>query len=93
MAPRTLPPLSKLKVFEAAARLQSFKLAAAELNLTQSAISHQIASLERYLGIALFYRLPGRVELSEKGSLYFPVIKDALERIALTTDLICERQS
>ncbi len=93
MVLRALLPLSKLKVFEAAARLQSFKLAAEELHLTQSEISHQIASLERYLGAALFYRLSGRVALSEKGNIYFPVIKEALECIALTTDLIRERQS
>ncbi|WP_149086576.1 LysR substrate-binding domain-containing protein [Pseudomonas prosekii] len=90
---RSLPPLSTLKVFESAARLRSFKCAAEELNLTQSAISHQIASLERYLGTALFCRLPNRVELNEKGELYFPVIQDALDRIALTTDLIREKQT
>jgi LysR family glycine cleavage system transcriptional activator len=73
--------------------LRSFKGAAEELSLTQSAISHQIASLERYLGTALFCRLPGRVELNEKGELYFPVIQDALDRIAFTTDLIREKQT
>jgi LysR family glycine cleavage system transcriptional activator len=93
MISRSLPPLSTLKVFESAARLRSFKGAAEELSLTQSAISHQIASLERYLGTALFCRLPGRVELNEKGELYFPVIQDALDRIALTTDLIREKQT
>jgi len=93
MIPRSLPPLSTLKVFESAARLRSFKCAAEELNLTQSAISHQIASLERYLGTALFSRLPNRVELNEKGELYFPVVQDALDRIALTTDLIREKQT
>ncbi|MDH4568852.1 LysR family transcriptional regulator [Pseudomonas sp. BN414] len=93
MATRNLPPLSTLKVFESAARLRSFKGAAEELSLTQSAISHQIASLERYLGTPLFRRLPGRVELSEKGELYFPVIQDALDRVALTTDLIRERET
>lgn len=93
MITRSLPPLSTLKVFESAARLRSFKCAAEELSLTQSAISHQIASLERYLGTALFCRLPNRVELNEKGELYFPVIQDALDRIALTTDLIREKQT
>jgi LysR family glycine cleavage system transcriptional activator len=93
MIQRSLPPLSTLKVFESAARLRSFKGAAEELSLTQSAISHQIASLERYLGTALFCRLPGRVELNEKGELYFPVIQDALDRISLTTDLIREKQT
>jgi LysR family glycine cleavage system transcriptional activator len=66
----------------------SFKAAAEELRVTQSAVSHQVASLERNLGTQLFLRLPGRVELSKEGALYFPVVQDALDRIALTTDLI-----
>lgn len=88
MVRRTLPPLTTLRAFEAAARLLSFKAAAEELRVTQSAISHQVASLERNLGVPLFLRLPGRVELSKEGALYFPVVQDALDRIALTTDLI-----
>ncbi|NRP75345.1 Glycine cleavage system transcriptional activator [Ensifer psoraleae] len=88
MVRRTLPPLTTLRAFEAAARLMSFKSAAEELRVTQSAISHQIASLERNLGTPLFLRLPGRVELSREGAIYFPVVQDALDRIALTTDLI-----
>lgn len=88
MVRRTLPPLTTLRAFEAAARLVSFKAAAEELRVTQSAISHQVASLERHLGTPLFLRLPGRVELSEAGAIYFPVVQDALDRIALTTDLI-----
>ncbi|MDX8465662.1 LysR substrate-binding domain-containing protein [Mesorhizobium sp. VK23B] len=88
MVQRTLPPLTTLRAFEAAARLMSFKAAAEELRVTQSAISHQVASLERNLGTPLFLRLPGRVELSEEGAVYFPVVQDALDRIALTTDLI-----
>lgn len=88
MVRRTLPPLTTLRAFEAAARLLSFKAAAEELRVTQSAISHQVASLERNLGTPLFLRLPGRVELSEEGAVYFPVVQDALDRIALTTDHI-----
>ncbi len=88
MVRRVLPPLTTLVAFEAAARLLSFKAAAEELRVTQSAISHQIASLERSLSTTLFSRLPGRVELNQEGSLYFPVIQDALDRIAFTTDLI-----
>lgn len=88
MVRRTLPPLTTLRAFEAAARLMSFKAAAEELRVTQSAISHQVASLERNLGTPLFLRLPGRVELSRDGAVYFPVVQDALDRIALATDLI-----
>lgn len=88
MVRRTLPPLTTLRAFEAAARLMSFKAAAEELRVTQSAISHQVASLERSLGTPLFVRLPGRVELSVEGAIYFPVVQEALDRISLTTDLI-----
>lgn len=88
MVRRTLPPLTTLRAFEAAARLVSFKAAAEELRVTQSAISHQVASLERSLGTPLFLRLPGRVELNEAGVIYFPVVQDALDKIAFTTDLI-----
>jgi len=88
MVRRTLPPLTTLRAFEAAARLLSFKAAAEELRVTQSAISHQVASLERNLGTPLFLRLPGRVELSEAGTTYFPVVQEALDRISLVTDLI-----
>ncbi|WP_234903046.1 hypothetical protein [Ensifer adhaerens] len=54
-------------------------------------ISHQRVSLERNLGSPLFLRLPGRVELSREGAVYFPVVQEALDKGALTTDLI--RQS
>ncbi|RVP03967.1 LysR family transcriptional regulator, partial [Sinorhizobium meliloti] len=60
MVRRNLPPLTTLRAFEAAARLISFKAAAEELRVTQSAVSHQVASLERNLGTPLFVRLPGR---------------------------------
>ncbi len=48
-----LPPLNALRVFEAAARHLSFKEAANELSITQAAVSHQIKSLEDYLGVQL----------------------------------------
>ena len=53
---RPLPPLQTLIAFEAAARLQSFTLAAAELNLTQPAVSQQVKLLEHRLGVKLFRR-------------------------------------
>lgn len=52
----SLPPLSMLRTFEAAARLSSFKLAAAELRVTPTAVSHQVRKLEEHLGVALFDR-------------------------------------
>lgn len=65
--PGKLPPLSALKTFEAAARNGSFSLAAEELHVTHSAVSHQIRSLEEQLGIALFSRQGRRVSLTEDG--------------------------
>lgn len=83
--PLSLPPLPTLRVFEAAARHQSFKLAAEELGLTPSAISHGVATLEEWLGVELFERGPRGVTLSQAGSDYVPYITDALETIAIGT--------
>ena len=59
---RPLPPLAAIRAFEAAARHASFSHAAEELCVTHGAISHQIKSLERSLGIPLFQRLTRRVQ-------------------------------
>lgn len=61
------PPLNCLRGFEAAARQRSFSRAAKELHMTQSAISHQIKTLETYLGQALFIRDKRKVVLSDAG--------------------------
>ena len=53
---RRMPPLGALRAYEAAARHLSFTLAAEELNVTPSAISHQVKALERWLGVPLFRR-------------------------------------
>ena len=68
---RRLPPLAALRAFEAAARHLSFSQAAAELFVTHGAISHQVRSLEEYLGFPLFRRLPRRVVLTEAGEALF----------------------
>jgi LysR family glycine cleavage system transcriptional activator len=83
-----LPPLASLRAFEAAARHLSFRAAADELSVTQSAISHQVAELERRLGVALFVRTNRRVELSEAGALYQPYVRDGFDRIARGTALV-----
>jgi LysR family glycine cleavage system transcriptional activator len=62
-----IPPLTALRAFEATARLSSFTAAAAELHVTQGAISHQIRVLEEELGTALFHRVARRVILTEIG--------------------------
>lgn len=88
MARRKVPPLNALRSFEAAARLGSFKEAAEEMNVSQSAISHQVKLLEEHLGIALFVRRTRAVELTRSGRVYYPIIRDAFDRIVEGTDLI-----
>lgn len=82
---RFYPPTSLLRAFEAAARSQSFAVAARELNLTQSAISRQISSLETMLGAALFHREKQRVRLTLAGAAYARDIREALTRISSAT--------
>jgi len=89
---RKIPPLNALRAFEAAARHASFKLAADELSVSQSAISHQIRSLEEYLGVHLFVRKIRSVELNRKGAIYYPVLRDALDRISEATEMIISDQ-
>lgn len=78
---RTLPPLSTLIGFEAAARLHSFSRAAKELNITQSAISHQIRTLEDHLGQPLFRRIGRRIELIDAGVDFLTTAQTALEAV------------
>jgi LysR family transcriptional regulator, glycine cleavage system transcriptional activator len=80
-----LPPLSSLRLFEAAGRHQSFKLAAAELNLTASAVSHSVVGLEQVLGVQLFVRHPRRLELTPGGAEYLTYVSEALSLIAIGT--------
>ena len=83
--PLRLPPLSSLRFFEAAGRHLSFKLAAAELNVTPSAVSHGIVGLERALGVELFVREPRRLSLTPEGADYLPYVSEALSLIAIGT--------
>ena len=82
---RFLPPMSLLCAFEASARHQSFTAAAAELHLTQSAVSRQIRALEERLGTELFVRERQTVRLSPAGQAYALEIRSALTRIAHAT--------
>lgn len=82
---RFLPPMSLLCAFEAAARHQSFTAAAAELHLTQSAVSRQIRALEERLQAELFVRERQTVRLSPAGHAYAQEIRGALARIASAT--------
>ena len=81
MRPR-LPPLNSLRLFEASARLLSFKNAAEELLLTPSAVSHGIQSLEDWLGAPLFLRTTKGLVLSEAGNTYIPIVRQALDLLA-----------
>lgn len=76
-----LPPLRTLPVFEAVARLGSFSLAAEELRVSQSAVSHSIKQLEDNLGEALFQRGGHRVVLTEQGRQYLEPVSSALAQI------------
>lgn len=78
---RRIPSFVLLRSFEAAARLESFTLAAAELHLTPSAISHQVRELEDYFGRALFVRRNRRVELT-------PEARRLLDSLARVFDVI-----
>lgn len=88
-----LPPLNSLRLFEAAARLLSFKNAAEELLLTPSAVSHGIQSLEEWLGTALFLRTTKGLVLSEAGNAYIPIVRQALELLASGSASIASKQS
>lgn len=86
MANRRLPSLSALRAFEAASRHESAKQAAEELSVTATAISHQIRSLEEFLGVALFLRKPRKLELTDQGRELHQVLETAFDSIATTVE-------
>jgi LysR family transcriptional regulator, glycine cleavage system transcriptional activator len=89
---RKLPPFQAIRAFEASARHLSFKKAAQELCLTQSAISHQIKTLEAYLGVQLFFRETRRVALTGEGASYLTGITRILDHMAAETARISKRE-
>jgi len=86
-----LPPLNALRVFETAARHLSFKEAAAELNITQAAVSHQVKSLEDYLGVDLFRRAGRGVQLTEAARACLPRLREGFDSLAAAVEMIRER--
>lgn len=87
-----LPSLAALRTFEAAARHMSFTKAAAELNLTQSAVSRHIRGIEEYLGVLLFERIKQKLELTDAGRSYAKDIRTALDQMQLATvNLVAHR--
>src|SRR5688572_32097019 len=87
-----LPPLSTLRPFEAAARLQSFSRAAEELHLTHGAVSHQVRALEAHVGVPLFQRTGKRVSLTSAGKTFADKVRFALDEIATAANGLRSRR-
>ncbi|MEO6841494.1 MAG: transcriptional regulator GcvA [Bradyrhizobium sp.] len=92
MTPR-LPSLNGLRAFEAAARHLSFTNAASELNVTQTAISHQIRRLEEELGIRLFVRQNRALTLTPEAKDYLPGVRAAFNDLRFATDRLLRKDS
>src|SRR6185369_4307322 len=80
-AMRRLPPMASVRAFEAAARAENFTAAAAELGMTQAAVSYQVKSLEERLGAPLFVRERGRARLTPLGARLLPALSGAFDAI------------
>jgi LysR family glycine cleavage system transcriptional activator len=83
-----LPPLAAIRAFEAAARHGSFTKAAAELGMTQAAVSYQVKQLEDRVGAPLFLRQARKVMLSEAGKRLAPGVAEAFQRLTLAFDAL-----
>lgn len=83
---RSRLPLNALRAFEAAARHLNFTRAAIELCVSQGAVSHQVAALEKRLGTPLFRRLPRGLARTDEGATLVPVVADAFDRVGATLD-------
>lgn len=84
--PSRIPPFAALRGFEAAARLKSFRLAAEELCLSPSAVSHNVRQLEEFVGQNLFVRGPRTVGLTPAGQQYVSAVTAILDDLARATD-------
>jgi len=90
---RDLPSLTALRAFEAAARHLSFTKAAAELHVTQAAISHQVKSLERHLGVRLFRRLTRRLLLTDEAQTLLNVVQRSFDDISGTVQQLSKQST
>jgi LysR family glycine cleavage system transcriptional activator len=88
---RRLPPFAALRAFEAAARYGSFKKAAEDVCLSASAISHQVRSLEEFLGVKLFNRDSGKPVLTTAGMAYIESINEIFDRLDAATNNVSAR--
>lgn len=93
MMTRRLPSLNGLRAFEAAGRQGSFKAAAEELNVTQTAVSHMVRLLEQHLGFALFRRHANRLELTDRGRAFQPGLTEAFDAIARLAEQVTSMQA
>lgn len=87
---RSQLPLNALRAFDAAARHLNFTRAAIELCVSQGAVSHQVALLEKRLGTVLFRRLPRGLALTDEGAALVPVLADAFDRVGNILDRFAE---
>jgi len=87
---RKLPPLRSLQAFEAVARHRSFKDAAHELNVTPTALSHQIRTLEEACGRQLFARRPRPIRLTAAGRLLYPALRRGFDSFADALSTVAE---
>ncbi len=85
---KSLPPISWLRSFEAAARHLSFTAAAEEIGLTQSAVSQQVKSLETRLGVPLFMRHARGLALTDAGRRLLPEVAVPLQALAAAMDVV-----
>jgi len=88
-----LPPLNSLKAFEAAARHLSVKKAAVELNVTPAAVSHQIRTLEEYLGVQLFHRYNRALELTDAARSALPKFREGFDCLAQAVERLRSHRS
>ena len=88
-----LPSLNGLRAFEAAARHLSFTNAATELNVTQTAISHQIRRLEEELGVRLFVRQNRALALTPEAAQYLPGVRAAFNDLRFATDRLLHKDN
>ena len=89
---RRVPPFAAIRAFEAAARHGSLQAAAHELSVSPSAVSHQIRSLEEFLGAKVFLRLNNKLCLTDLGTSYQQDLRQALDIIEIATARAAQRQ-
>jgi LysR family glycine cleavage system transcriptional activator len=91
--PKDLPPLNALRAFEAAGRHLSITRAADELCVTAAAVSHQVKTLEDYLGIRLFRRSGNSLSLTDAGQAFLPGLRAGFAELERAIDALCEHDT